>query len=343
MAITYAWRLDANKYAYIVSPTGVEGYATDTPESGDKLATIAKTANEWYGEGGSKGFSGYTAAFNKMKTAIKNKWGNSDVEYYDLLSADVYYNVDAATCADLRGVGIRGIRYLGVCDVDSWKPENPSWDPTVKQYDATNIAGKFSIYGIYMEDQYENDDLSKNPTPENIFAVYNGSDGAAADGGDNTATLTAKLESEVKERKEKDSKHSSDIAKLQQQVDSLSKVSGGSIVDLVEQVDELYNQCIDDTSDKYLKIRVAELEAQVSELNKLVQQFLNPDSGTGTGGTGNATISYSELNEGEYGIVVADDGSKLYCVEGIYVNVEGEGEGKKISLHAPGFYQTDEE
>lgn len=342
MAITYAWRLDANKYAYIVSPTGVEGYATDTPESGDKLATIAKTANEWYGEGGSKGFAGYTSAFNKMKAAIKTKWGNSNVEYYDLLSADVYYNVDAATCADLRGVGIRGIRYLGVCDVDSWTPKNPSWDPTIKQYDAANIAGKFSIYGIYMEDQYENDDLSKNPTPENIFAVYNGSDGAAADGGDNTATLTAKLESEVKERKDKDSKHSSDIANLQKQVDSLSKVSGGNIVDLVEQVDKLYEQCIDDTSNTYLKRRVAELETQVSELNKLVQQFLNPDSGTGTGGAGNASISYRDLDEGDYGIVVSErDSNKLYFVNDVYVDVDTG--GKNISLRAPSFYQTDDE
>ena len=145
MAITYAWRLDANKYAYIIGPKGEYGYASSVPLSGNELATVAKTSNELFGEGGSEGFSGYTEAFNGMLKAIQDKWEKEDVKYYDLLSADVYYNVDAATCADLRGVGIRGIRYLGVCDVNSWKPENPSWDPTVKQYDAANIAGKFSI------------------------------------------------------------------------------------------------------------------------------------------------------------------------------------------------------
>jgi hypothetical protein len=30
-----------------------------------------------------------------------------------MLSADIYFNVDAAQCADLRGVGIKGTKYLG--------------------------------------------------------------------------------------------------------------------------------------------------------------------------------------------------------------------------------------
>ena len=33
MAVTYAWRLDANKFAYILSPDGEEGYVSQTIEN----------------------------------------------------------------------------------------------------------------------------------------------------------------------------------------------------------------------------------------------------------------------------------------------------------------------
>ena len=174
MAITYAWRLDANKYAYILGPNNEKGYASNNPLSGDQLASVAKTANERFGEEVKSGFTAYVEAFNAMKTAIKTQWPDENVENYDLLSADVYYNVDASTCADLRGVGIRGIRYLGTCDRDKWDPDKPSWNPQAKPSAWSQIQGKFSVYGIYMEDQYDDDGkLSDNPTPENIFAVYN--------------------------------------------------------------------------------------------------------------------------------------------------------------------------
>ena len=58
MAVTYAWRLDANKFAYILSPEegliGEEryGYVDNHPLIGEDLTLIAQTANEWFGEDG---------------------------------------------------------------------------------------------------------------------------------------------------------------------------------------------------------------------------------------------------------------------------------------------------
>ena len=79
MAVTYAWRLDANKYAYILSPgDGLTpnqryGYVSETTLVGDDLNTVAQTANSWFGENGSQGFSGYKQAYNAMIEKIKNQ------------------------------------------------------------------------------------------------------------------------------------------------------------------------------------------------------------------------------------------------------------------------------
>jgi hypothetical protein len=50
MAVTYAWRLDANKFAYILSPDGEEGYVSDAPLSNEDLAKVAQKANQIFGE-----------------------------------------------------------------------------------------------------------------------------------------------------------------------------------------------------------------------------------------------------------------------------------------------------
>ena len=339
MAITYAWRLDANKYAYIIDPKGEYGYASTAPLSGDELATVAKTSNEWFGEGGKKGFSGYVEAFHAMQGKIKKTWPDEGTQYYDLLSADVYYNVDASTCADLKGVGIRGIRYLGVCDRNTWDPDNPSWNPQAKQTEWQQIQGKFSVYGIYMEDQYDDDGkLSSNPPPENIFAVYNGADAKAADGGDSTATLTAKLDAEIIRSTNEDTNLGAQIAYLTTRVDNLAGLGGTNLGNIVEQVTLLYQHCITGDITNALITRVSELEGQVVALQRAIEDIRDKNT-AGNNGGGNASISYDELNEGEYGLVVSSlSSNKLYFVNDVFVSVENE--GKTISLRAPSFYQN---
>jgi hypothetical protein len=87
MAVTYAWRLDANKYAYLIDPTATGdtieyGYASNAPLNGTQLATVAETCNNLFGEGGSLGFTGYTEAYNAMIEKIKTEWGKA--QFYDL-------------------------------------------------------------------------------------------------------------------------------------------------------------------------------------------------------------------------------------------------------------------
>ncbi len=339
MAITYAWRLDANKYAYILGPNNEKGYASNNPLSGDQLASVAKTANERFGEGATNGFTAYVEAFNAMKTAIAKKWSNENVENYDLLSADVYYNVDASTCADLRGVGIRGIHYLGVCDKNSWNPVYPSWNPNVEQYNTTEIAGKFSVYGIYMEDQYDDDgNLSKDPTPENIFAVYNGADGTDSKGNFGTDKLQEMIEAERVRSTTADNEHNAAITNLNKRVDGLSGIGDINLSTLIPQIEELSKICL--SGDTSLLSRVQVLENQVAELIEFMNQCKNPTTGTDTGTTnGNASISYNQLENGDYGIVVTQfNTNNLYYVEDVKIKKNDQ----NISIHAPSFYEDEQ-
>ena len=183
MAVTYAWRLDSNKFAYIVPPENLSGdeisnkygYLSKQPLSGNSLKKVADTAQEYFGGDGGK--ADYLTAFGKMEKKIRKacsddgymqageliKW-DSDLEYADLLSADMYYNVDAQNCADLRGVGIKGTMYLGSLP----NPEDGGIEPTNVSYYASGasinnvtilpgLPGYTDIYGIYLTDQIENE------------------------------------------------------------------------------------------------------------------------------------------------------------------------------------------
>lgn len=190
MAVTYAWRLDANKFAYILSPEegliGEEryGYVDNHPLIGEDLTLIAQTANEWFGEDGLYGYDGYTKAYKVMVNKAIEKWPS--IEFADLLTADEYYNVDSSSYANLRGAGVQGIRFLGVCNPENWDPSAPAWDPSVDPKEVDQIQGKYSVYGLFIEDQYDNNgNLKTNVTPESIFAIYNGLKGGNGGSGGN--------------------------------------------------------------------------------------------------------------------------------------------------------------
>ena len=299
MAVTYAWRLDANKYAYLIDPTvtgnTIEyGYVDEAPLNGIQLASVAQTCNTLFGEGGTLGFTGYTEAYNAMIEKITDEWGNA--QFYDLLSADVYYNVDASQCADLKGVGIRGIRYLGAST--AYDPENPFWDPSIKQTNTTELAGKFSIYGIYMDDQdYEWDDGS-TLTPERIFAVYNGKNGTDLNGNLGTAELEIMIREEEQRSKAEDSEHSANIAKLKSAVDDFKRLDTGGLLVIDERISELEQ-------------KNAILSATIKELNDTVTKLVADLEGirnSSNGGNNNNLNSGSEVELSEY------DGGIVYLV-----------------------------
>ena len=82
MAVTYAWRLDANKYAYILGPNNEVGYVSASPIVGDALNTIAATANERFGEKVVDGFTKYKRV--GVIKPIKNKiWDNRYLAEYE--------------------------------------------------------------------------------------------------------------------------------------------------------------------------------------------------------------------------------------------------------------------
>ena len=297
MAVTYAWRLDANKYAYLVDPeNGSYGYVSESPLNGTQLATVAKTCNDFFGEDGNLGFSGYKNAFQLMVQKINNKWNADGAEFYDLLSADVYYNVDASYCADLRGVGIRGIRYLGAST--EYNPNNPSWDPSIRQTDTTKLAGKFSLYGIYMDDQ-DNDDTT-NLSPERIFAVYNGRNAVDVNGNFDTGTLQGMIEAEIERSTTEDTKLDTKIANIQKQVNDLSSLESGDLSSLMKTLNELKQRVTTLESNK------TDLENQISNLRSELEAIRN--SSTGGGGVDNPSTGGSSVTIEDY------DGGKVMLV-----------------------------
>lgn len=306
MAVTYAWRLDANKYAYLVDPEkGEYGYVSESPLNGTQLATVSKTCNERFGEDGYLGFTGYKTAFEAMVQKINNKWKKDGAEFYDLLSADVYYNVDASYCADLRGVGIRGVRYLGASK--EYNPNNPSWDPSIKQTNTTELAGKFSVYGIYMDDQ--NGDETTNLSPERIFAVYNGRNAMDVNGNFDTGTLQEMIKQEGELRAAVDSELDKKIGNLQQQVNNLSGLESGDLTSLMDDLKELKDRVTTLENNKNT------LEDEINTLRTELEAIKN--SSTGGGGvdnptTGGGSVTIEEYSEGEVRLVGVGDDDVLY-------------------------------
>ena len=206
MAVTYAWRLDSDKYAYIVPPYTLQsvssgtsldyGFLSKSPLNGYALRNVAESAESMFG----KNLSAYTNAFAAMKTKIdlastdvytQTLTGGTEevfsgwtiLQNADFLSADVYYNVDSTDCADLRGVGIKGTRYLGAFPslnggVDL---QNLTFDTTLR----AGMQGYTDVYGIYLTDNIEENGEVRDTTnaPEYMFVIRNGEKGEKGEQG----------------------------------------------------------------------------------------------------------------------------------------------------------------
>jgi hypothetical protein len=291
MAVTYSWRIDTNKYAYLLPPMPLEvsnirssgyknndwknyGYLSDVPLTDFFANNVAKAANQQFGEGSDGGLSGYTKAFEVMEQKINAamsdsgyyqklsgstgvdsfEWKKDGLESVDLLSADIYFNVDASECADLKGVGIKGIRYLGsktgmtyvsntideeVTGVDL---DNLSYIPVgnVVSYSYINsngdlqtasnvqikpgIPGFTDVYGIYMDDQTDSEgNIGNNTTPESIFVIRNAKDGARGDAGNN-GTNGTNSETEYLEALQK--KLNNTLTSIQKIIDEFNAFAG---------------------------------------------------------------------------------------------------------------------
>jgi polyhydroxyalkanoate synthesis regulator phasin len=337
MAVTYAWRLDANKYAYLIDPTHTGntieyGYASNAPLNGTQLATVAETCNNLFGDTeGTLGFSGYTTAFNAMITKINEKWQTSGAEFYDLLSADVYYNVDASQCADLKGVGIRGIHYLGAST--AYDPRNPSWDPSIIQTNTTALAGKFSIYGIYMDDQ-EGDETT-NLSPERIFAVYNGSNGRDMNGNFGTDVLQDMIEAEQARSTAVDTQHEKLITDLRRDVNLLSRLNGGDLSELMTRINSLTARVV------ALENAKTNLEEQIKELSDKLEAIKDPSSGSGgvDNPSSGANITIENYNNGAVSLVGIGDDDTLYRIQRAVYNNDNVNVVGKVT--ASSFYQNE--
>lgn len=240
MAVTYAWRLDSDKYAYILPPypldgnstsiSGTYGFLSKSPLNGYALRNVAEAAEEQFGKSNENGLSNYTEAFMIMESKIDlastdeyvQKFTDGDEEifsgwtnmqYADLLSADVYYDVDSTNCADLRGVGIKGTRYLGSITGQTYADgtltttaiggvniENMAYISSGSEITFTSaftvngiassitattivqpgMAGFTDVYGIYLTDNLVDDNGDVTVplnTPEYMFVIRNGMNG----------------------------------------------------------------------------------------------------------------------------------------------------------------------
>ena len=333
MAVTYAWRLDANKFAYLYDPDKKKyGLATNTPLTSDKLAIVAEVCNDRFGKDGDEGIEGYRVAFNAMTDEIKNRVDWENVEYYDLLSADVYYNVDSSYCADLRGVGIQGIKFLGVAD--SYDSNNAYWetfDPSAKEGDRFKIAGKFSIYGIYMDDMpYEKDNGIKLP-PERIFAVYNGKDGSDTIAGPSTEVLGNMILEETENRKKADEVIETRLDELEQPINLLNNLikrfgEGGltSILELIMSMESTINEL------------QGEIDNLTNRLNKVEgdQAIIdNLKEGETTNNNSGGSISFDDYNGQDVYLIGVDKTEDICYKLPLATYKDG-------NVTAKGFYQS---
>ena len=322
MAITYAWRIDSELFAYIVPPASKTdeqgyGYISKTPLIGEDLLSVKNQAEWEFGPDTVDGSINYLRAFNEMVGKLKG--GPWYMDNIDLLSADIYYNVDASECADLRGVGIKGIRYIGAAtEVDSnGKPIafSPNVPLTITNDDGVvipnpMIGGKFSVYGIYMEDQYDNDgNIKTNVSPENLFLVYNGANGLQGEGGEN---IYDSLEEYVDERIDSVDEQITEINNtIDQLEDKIELVSDFATFENV-----IYTLQALQATISGLTSANEELLERVEELEDELEAIKNPDVGDGgnTSEGSNVTVGEYDPNVDVY-LVGIDESNTLYKID----------------------------
>lgn len=346
MAVTYAWRLDSNKFAYIVPPYDLTGntvsneygFLSDTPLTDYFLRAVATTAESKFGKNGVQGLSGYTAAFAAMEQKIAEAAtanghtqqgkdiptpqtfsGWTGMEHADLLSADVYYNVDSEDCADLRGVGIKGTRYLGSIrgdaatdgSISSANLENMTYIPsgssattytwvlnrTTNEWEKSivdvpvvqpGIPGFVDVYGIYLTDNLEGDETveTTNQTPEYMFVIRNGGYGPQGPQGD-PLVIDGEIEASLTTKAE--------FNALSSEVSTL-KTAVSAVTNNMETLTQYYNTISLDNINNLI-VMVSNLQKQLSRLEQYLFGFELPDVTTDTddgglpgGGTGKIQI-----------------------------------------------------
>lgn len=348
MAVTYAWRLDSDKFAYIVSPSGVNGYVSDVQLTGSDLKRVAETAENRFGNGGSYGLSGYTQAFIEMERKIATKWPN--LEYADMLSADMYYNVDAQNCADLRGVGIKGTMYLGSLP----NPEDGGIEPTNVSYYASGasinnvtilpgLPGYTDIYGIYLTDQIEDEkdvEEAAKSAPEYMFVVRNGKDGVDGTVNGEGSELIEKLRNEFLGL----------IEGLQDEIINLKL----DVSNLTDRVTILENYIEESYPDAEWKTKVdGDIKTISDKVDIIEDKIDNFQPGTGSGGsTGGGSITIKPLsgestgtNTTPYYILVSNTSKSenmdiVYAVEYAKANKYGIVIGDNIQVSSGGTLQS---
>lgn len=363
MAVTYAWRLDSDKFAYIVPPenlsgdaiSNIYGYLSKQPLSGNSLKKVADTAQERFGRDGGK--AEYLTAFTKMEEKIRKacsnegyrqageliKW-DSDLEYADMLSADMYYSVDAQNCADLRGVGIKGTMYLGSLP----NPEDGGIEPTNVSYYASGarvnnitilpgLPGYTDIYGIYLTDQIENENdavEAATSAPEYMFVVRNGKDGAQGERGE----------------KGESGANGEDVTELIQTVTELS----GSVATLSGSVTSLETavEAFDSDTWKSIISRLNTFDEKLAEIERRLTAIEGNGVGGGGGGsTGGGSITIKPLLETNnnvkstpYYILVSKDTSGdmdvVYAIDYAKANKYGIAIGDNIQISSGGILQS---
>ena len=325
MAVTYAWRLDSDKYAYILPPYPLEsddtissiyGFLAKSPLTDYALRNVAEAAETRFGKDSEGGLSEYTDAFMMMVSKINEAStgeyrqkltggteeifsGWTNMQYADLLSADVYYDVDSSDCADLRGVGIKGTRYLG-----SFPSLRDGVDLTNLTFDSSlnaGMEGYTDVYGIYLTDNLNNNESVDNTTntPEFMFVIRNGDKGDKGDTGpaidisDSATTGYLVTKDEFVRLEQKVSTYSDQIEQLNENVQRLI---------------EYYNTLSLDNINT-LAVTVSRLMEQMSSLQEYVTNINVTINGTyDDGGEGGGT----SIQAIPLGIVKDEDGDVVH-------------------------------
>lgn len=396
MAVTYAWRLDSDKYAYILPPYSLDettdispeyGFLSKSPLTDYALRNVAEEAESRFGKSNENGLDSYIEAFMMMEAKIKlaatgeyeQAFSGGVVEVFsgwtslqnaDFLSADMYYNVDSTDCADLRGVGIKGTRYLGSITGQTYSDGNMNIESTggvdmddiayiaagspitmtssttsgTTSYNTVvrpGMAGFTDVYGIYLTDNIEENGEVRNTTtvPEYMFVIRNGMNGPQGEKGDpllvddSSVTETLVTKEEFNELATIVSGYSGQLTQLNENVRRLATYYDTLSLDNVNN----------------LMVMVSRLEQQMASLKEYVFN-LNVSIGGGySDGEGGTSIEAIPLG------IVTDSEGNVVCND-YEINATGTTEGnissewsdemnklKSKKFHLLGYLENDED
>jgi hypothetical protein len=317
--------------------------------TGYALRNVAERAENEFGKDSEGGLNAYTTAFAMMESKIKlaasdeyeqtlsggtketfSGWGS--LQNADLLSADVYYNVDSTDCADLRGVGIKGTRYLGSITGQTYSGgeinritvggadiDNMSYIAAGTQIKMTNssgtpyntvvrpgMAGFTDVYGIYLTDNLEEDGEVRDTTktPEYMFVIRNGMNGPQGEKGDpllvddSAVTETLVNKEEFTELKEEVSGYSEQIRQMNENLRRLTNYYNTISLDNVNNLMVMVSR---------LQQQMASMQEYIFNLNVTLEGAYDDGNEGGNEGGGGTSITAVPL-----GIVKDEDGKTVF-------------------------------